>query len=190
MTHTCHATCWVCNEKRASNRSARYNEVGLMFDSSALGSARASDAESLEFARKRVAFGKPIGSFQLVRKEFATMDTEINYDYVAAPLTTKSALKIIISSYDRVHFGAPLAKPPVIIRERRLNVVCGAVSWIYGQTAPSTVHELQHARIASRRYCVVDHCISRGGDLAPRRAKSRFVYDGFPGIGAQEDQVH
>jgi alkylation response protein AidB-like acyl-CoA dehydrogenase len=55
-----------------------FNEVRLMVAASALGLARAAYAEALVYARKRVAFGKPIGSFQLIREKFANMDTEIN----------------------------------------------------------------------------------------------------------------
>ena len=43
----------------------------------ALGLARASFADSLEYARKRVAFGKPIGNYQLIRSKFAEMSTEM-----------------------------------------------------------------------------------------------------------------
>ncbi|MCU0723459.1 MAG: acyl-CoA dehydrogenase, partial [Planctomycetes bacterium] len=43
----------------------------------ALGLARASFADSLEYARKRVAFGKPIGTYQLIRAKFAEMSTEM-----------------------------------------------------------------------------------------------------------------
>jgi alkylation response protein AidB-like acyl-CoA dehydrogenase len=53
-------------------------EVRLMCGASALGLARAAYQEAIEFARKRIAFGKPIGSFQLIREKFANMDTEMN----------------------------------------------------------------------------------------------------------------
>ena len=45
--------------------------------SMALGLARASFEDSLEYARKRVAFGKPIGAYQLIRSKFAEMSTEM-----------------------------------------------------------------------------------------------------------------
>jgi len=53
-------------------------EVRLMVGASALGLARAAYTEALEFSRKRIAFGKPIGSFQLIREKFANMDMEMN----------------------------------------------------------------------------------------------------------------
>lgn len=49
-----------------------------MVGASALGLAKAAYAEALEFSRKRIAFGKPIGSFQLIREKFANMDMEMN----------------------------------------------------------------------------------------------------------------
>jgi alkylation response protein AidB-like acyl-CoA dehydrogenase len=55
-----------------------FGEVRLMVGASALGLARAAYAEALEFSRKRIAFGKPIGTFQLIREKFANMDMEMN----------------------------------------------------------------------------------------------------------------
>jgi alkylation response protein AidB-like acyl-CoA dehydrogenase len=43
----------------------------------ALGLARASFEDSLAYARKRVAFGKPIGTYQLIRSKFAEMSAEM-----------------------------------------------------------------------------------------------------------------
>jgi butyryl-CoA dehydrogenase len=54
------------------------DEVRLMTGAMALGIARGSYSEGIEFARKRVAFGKPIGNFQLIREKFADMDTQMN----------------------------------------------------------------------------------------------------------------
>jgi butyryl-CoA dehydrogenase len=51
------------------------DEVRLLTGAMALGIARAAYAEALEFARKRMAFGQPIGNFQLIREKFAEMDT-------------------------------------------------------------------------------------------------------------------
>jgi butyryl-CoA dehydrogenase len=65
-------------EESLKQVSEIFNEVRLMVGASALGIARAAYAEALEFARKRMAFGKPIGSFQLIREKFANMDTELN----------------------------------------------------------------------------------------------------------------
>jgi alkylation response protein AidB-like acyl-CoA dehydrogenase len=45
--------------------------------SMALGLARAAFEDALEYARKRVAFGKPIGVYQLIRSKFAEMSTEM-----------------------------------------------------------------------------------------------------------------
>jgi alkylation response protein AidB-like acyl-CoA dehydrogenase len=44
----------------------------------ALGIARAAYEEALEYARKRVAFGHPIGHYQLIRAKFADMATELD----------------------------------------------------------------------------------------------------------------
>jgi alkylation response protein AidB-like acyl-CoA dehydrogenase len=43
----------------------------------AMGIATAAYKEALEYARKRVAFGKPIGTYQLIRAKFAEMATEM-----------------------------------------------------------------------------------------------------------------
>ena len=43
----------------------------------AIGIAQAAYDEGLEYARKRIAFGKPIGSYQLIRAKFADMATEM-----------------------------------------------------------------------------------------------------------------
>ena len=53
------------------------DEVRVMTGAMALGIARAAFAEGLEYARKRVAFGKPIGAYQLIRAKFADMATEM-----------------------------------------------------------------------------------------------------------------
>jgi len=44
----------------------------------ALGIAKGAYNEGLEFAKKRVAFGQPIGNYQLIREKFADMDTLMN----------------------------------------------------------------------------------------------------------------
>jgi butyryl-CoA dehydrogenase len=54
------------------------DEVRLMTGAMALGVARGAYNEGLEFARKRIAFGQPIGKFQLIREKFAEMDTLMN----------------------------------------------------------------------------------------------------------------
>jgi alkylation response protein AidB-like acyl-CoA dehydrogenase len=51
------------------------DEVRLMTGAMALGIAEGAYREALEFARKRVAFGQPIGNYQLIREKFADMDT-------------------------------------------------------------------------------------------------------------------
>jgi butyryl-CoA dehydrogenase len=53
------------------------DEVRVMTAAMALGIARAALAEGLEYARKRIAFGKPIGTYQLIRAKFADMGTEM-----------------------------------------------------------------------------------------------------------------
>ena len=58
----------VEGEESIRQVSEIFNEVRLMVGASALGLARAAYAEGLEFAKKRIAFGKPIGSFQLIRE--------------------------------------------------------------------------------------------------------------------------
>jgi len=53
------------------------DEVRVMTGAMALGIAQAAFDEGLEYARKRVAFGKSIGSYQLIRAKFADMATEM-----------------------------------------------------------------------------------------------------------------
>ena len=53
------------------------DEVRIMTAAMALGIARAAYDEALEFARKRVAFGNPIGRYQLIRAKFAEMTAEM-----------------------------------------------------------------------------------------------------------------
>ena len=53
------------------------DEVRVMTGAMALGIASAAYAEGLEYARKRVAFGKAIGQYQLIRAKFADMATEM-----------------------------------------------------------------------------------------------------------------
>jgi alkylation response protein AidB-like acyl-CoA dehydrogenase len=53
------------------------DEVRVMTGAMALGIAQAAFDEGLEYARKRVAFGKPIGTYQLIRSKFAEMATEM-----------------------------------------------------------------------------------------------------------------
>lgn len=53
------------------------DEVRVMTAAMALGIARAAYDEGLEYARKRVAFGNPIGTYQLIRAKFADMATEM-----------------------------------------------------------------------------------------------------------------
>jgi butyryl-CoA dehydrogenase len=53
------------------------DEVRVMTGAMALGIAEAAYAEGLEYARKRIAFGKPIGTYQLIRAKFADMATEM-----------------------------------------------------------------------------------------------------------------
>jgi butyryl-CoA dehydrogenase len=54
------------------------DEVRLMTGAMAMGIAKGAFREGLEFARKRVAFGQPIGNYQLIREKFADMDTLMN----------------------------------------------------------------------------------------------------------------
>jgi len=53
------------------------DEVRIMSAAMAMGIAQAAFDEGLEFARKRVAFGKTIGNYQLIRAKFADMATEM-----------------------------------------------------------------------------------------------------------------
>ena len=76
---------WVPDENLLGaevNKGAGYlqavlSEVRLMTAAQAIGIARGAYKEGLEFARKRVAFGQPIGAFQLIREKLARMDTLI-----------------------------------------------------------------------------------------------------------------
>jgi alkylation response protein AidB-like acyl-CoA dehydrogenase len=53
------------------------DEVRTMTGAMALGIAQAAYDEGLDYARKRVAFGKTIGNYQLIRAKFADMATEM-----------------------------------------------------------------------------------------------------------------
>jgi len=53
------------------------NEIRCMTAAVALGIARVAFHEGLDYARKRVAFGSPIGKYQLIRAKFAKMASEI-----------------------------------------------------------------------------------------------------------------
>jgi butyryl-CoA dehydrogenase len=53
------------------------NEVRCMTGALAIGIARTAFADGLEYARKRVAFGHPIGDYQLIRAKFAEMAMEM-----------------------------------------------------------------------------------------------------------------
>ncbi|HNT43933.1 MAG TPA: acyl-CoA dehydrogenase family protein, partial [Syntrophorhabdaceae bacterium] len=53
------------------------DEVRVMTAAMAMGIAQAAYDEGLEYAKKRIAFGKPIGTYQLIRAKFADMATEM-----------------------------------------------------------------------------------------------------------------
>lgn len=53
------------------------NEIRCMTAAVALGIAKTAFDEALDYARKRVAFGKPIGKYQLIRAKFAKMAAEM-----------------------------------------------------------------------------------------------------------------
>jgi alkylation response protein AidB-like acyl-CoA dehydrogenase len=53
------------------------NEIRTMTGAMALGIARAAYQEGLEYSRRRVAFGRPIGTYQLIRAKIAEMATEM-----------------------------------------------------------------------------------------------------------------
>lgn len=53
------------------------DEVRVMTGAMAMGIAQAAYNEGLEYARKRIAFGKTIGNYQLIRAKFADMATEM-----------------------------------------------------------------------------------------------------------------
>jgi len=53
------------------------NEIRAMTGAMAIGISRAAFDEGLQYARKRVAFGNPIGTYQLIRAKIAEMATEI-----------------------------------------------------------------------------------------------------------------
>lgn len=53
------------------------SEIRCMTGALGIGLARAALDEGLQYARKRIAFGKPIGKFQLIREKFAQVSTEL-----------------------------------------------------------------------------------------------------------------
>ncbi|HPN97766.1 MAG TPA: acyl-CoA dehydrogenase family protein [Syntrophorhabdaceae bacterium] len=54
------------------------DEVRLMTGAMALGIAKGAYKEALEFSKKRIAFGQPIGNYQLIREKIADIDTSMN----------------------------------------------------------------------------------------------------------------
>ncbi|MCX5807945.1 MAG: acyl-CoA dehydrogenase family protein [Proteobacteria bacterium] len=77
---------WVPNENLLGEELGKgvyyvgdiLDEVRLMTGAMALGVAKGAYAEALEFSKKRVAFGQPIGNYQLIREKIAEMDTLMN----------------------------------------------------------------------------------------------------------------
>jgi butyryl-CoA dehydrogenase len=53
------------------------NEIRVMTGALAVGQGRAALDDSLEYARERVQFGKPIGAFQATKLKFAEMATDL-----------------------------------------------------------------------------------------------------------------
>jgi butyryl-CoA dehydrogenase len=53
------------------------DEIRIITGALALGCARAALGDSLEYARERVQFGRPISKFQAIRFKFADMDAEL-----------------------------------------------------------------------------------------------------------------
>jgi alkylation response protein AidB-like acyl-CoA dehydrogenase len=53
------------------------NEVRCMTGAMAIGIARTALADAVEYAQKRVAFGRTIGEYQLIREKFARIATEM-----------------------------------------------------------------------------------------------------------------
>mgnify|MGYP001022905416 FL=1 len=54
------------------------DEVRLMTGAMALGIAKGAYKEAIEFSKKRIAFGQPIGNYQLIREKIADIDTSMN----------------------------------------------------------------------------------------------------------------
>ena len=54
------------------------DEVRLMTGAMALGIAKGAYKEALEFSKKRIAFGQPIGNYQLIREKIADIDISMN----------------------------------------------------------------------------------------------------------------
>lgn len=100
------------------------NEIRVMTGAMALGIAQAAFEEGLEYAKKRVAFGHPIGHYQLIRAKFAKMAMELD----AARLLVWRAAWMLEK-------GLPCAKEAAMAKyfatEACLNVV-DEVTRIYG----------------------------------------------------------
>ncbi len=101
------------------------DEVRCMTGAMALGIARTAFADGLEYARKREAFGRPIGEFQLVRAKFAEMATDLE----AARLLVYYAAWMIGEDGLNPRKEAAMAK--MFATEACLNVV-DEVTRIYG----------------------------------------------------------
>ncbi len=115
------------NEDSMAAVSEIFNEVRLMVGACALGVAKAAYAEALEFVKKRIAFGKPIGAFQLIREKFAEMDTGIN----AARLMVNYGAWLLQNG---VNVTIPAAEAKMFATEVCLKVV-DELTRIYGGNA-------------------------------------------------------
>ncbi len=67
------------------------SEIRTMTAALAIGLLRASMADSIRYAKERVAFGRPIGQYQLIQAKIADMATELE----ASRLLTYQATKMI-----------------------------------------------------------------------------------------------
>lgn len=126
---------WVPNENFLGTEPGQgikevgeiFSEVRLMTGASALGIARAAYQEALEYARKRVAFGQPIGNFQLIREKIANMDTEMN---AARLMVYKGGWML----QNGIECGIAAAEAKMFATETMLKVV-DELTRIYGANA-------------------------------------------------------
>jgi len=100
------------------------DEIRCMTGAMALGLARTAFDDGLDYARKRVVFGKPIGEQQLIRAKFAEMATEME----AARLLVYNAAWMIDEGMSA---RVPAAMAKMFAVEMCCNVV-DEVTRIYG----------------------------------------------------------
>ena len=113
----------VGNGMRVAFSSLDNGRIGIA--SLSVGIAQAAYEESLEYAKDRYAFGKPIAELQAIQHKLADMATEIE----AARLLTLQAASMKDSGHKKTGVYASMAK---LFASEMSNKVCGDAIQIHG----------------------------------------------------------